>query len=127
MSAVGASRNAGVERIAAAFAGSGKRAALMPYLMGGFPDLATSRAVGEAYADGGADLVELGVPYSDPLADGPVIQAAGDVALRAGATLRGVIDVGRSLAQSVPVVLMCYANLVFARGTERFADDLASA
>ena len=63
----------GVERIAAAFAaarGDG-RAALMPYLMGGFPDLATSRAVIDAYADTGADLIELGVPYSDPLADGP--------------------------------------------------------
>ena len=74
MSTVGA-QNAGVERIAAAFAASGKRAALMPYLMGGFPDLAASQRIGEAYADGGADLVELGVPFSDPLADGPVIQA----------------------------------------------------
>src|SRR4051794_21717531 len=89
MSAVGASRNAGVERIAAAFAGSGKRAALMPYLMGGFPDVATSRAIGEAYADGGADLVELGVPFSDPLADGPVVQAAGTRALAAGTTVAG--------------------------------------
>ena len=80
MTATGPSRAAsaapGAEPIAAAFAGSGKRAALMPYLMGGFPDLAGSRAIGEAYADGGADLVELGVPFSDPLADGPVIQAA---------------------------------------------------
>src|SRR3954449_6706743 len=104
MSAVGASRNAGVERIAAAFAGSGKRAALMPYLMGGFPDLATSRAVGEAYADAGADLVELGVPYSDPLADGPVIHAAGSQALSAGATVAGVLDVGAALAPRLPVV-----------------------
>jgi tryptophan synthase alpha chain len=118
---------AGDRAIAAAFAAHGRRAALMPYLMGGFPDLEGSRAIGQAYADNGADLVELGVPYSDPLADGPVIQAAGDVALRAGATLRGVIDVGRSLAESVPVVLMCYANLVLARGPERFADDLATA
>ncbi len=57
----------------------------MPYMMGGFPDLDTSRAVGNAYADGGADLVELGIPYSDPLADGPVIHAAGTAALAAGA------------------------------------------
>jgi tryptophan synthase alpha chain len=55
----------------------------MPYLMGGFPTW-TLAAIGEAYADGGADLVELGVPFSDPLADGPVIQAAGTAALRAG-------------------------------------------
>ena len=80
----------GPERIAAAFASHGKRAALMPYLMGGFPDMATSLRVGEAYADGGADLVELGVPFSDPLADGPVIHAAGTRALAAGATVVGV-------------------------------------
>jgi tryptophan synthase alpha chain len=120
-------RNAGVERIAAAFAGSGKRAALMPYLMGGFPDVATSRAIGEACADGGADLVELGVPFSDPLADGPVIQAAGTRALAAGATVTAVLDVAAALAERLPVVLMCYANLVLARGVEAFADDLARA
>jgi tryptophan synthase alpha chain len=97
----------------------------MPYLMGGFPDLATSRAIGEAYADGGADVIELGVPFSDPLADGPVIHAAGTEALAAGATLHGVLELGRELAATVPVVLMCYANLVFARGAERFAGDLA--
>ncbi|HEY2637232.1 MAG TPA: tryptophan synthase subunit alpha [Solirubrobacteraceae bacterium] len=115
----------GPERIAAAFRDSGKRAALMPYLMGGFPDLAASRAVGEAYAAAGADLVELGVPYSDPLADGPVIHAAGTKALAAGATLDGVLDVGATLAHRLPVVLMCYANLVYARGLEPFAAALA--
>jgi tryptophan synthase alpha chain len=120
-------QNAGVERIAAAFAGSGKRAALMPYLMGGFPDMGTSRAIGEAYADGGADLVELGVPFSDPLADGPVIQAAGTRALAAGATVAAVLEVAAALARRVPVVLMCYTNLVMARGVERFMADLAAA
>jgi tryptophan synthase alpha chain len=119
-------QNAGVERIAAAFAGSGKRAALMPYLMGGFPDMGSSRAIGEAYADGGADLVELGVPFSDPLADGPVIQAAGTRALAAGATLDGVLEVAAALAPRLPVVVMAYANLVFARGAERFAAALAA-
>jgi tryptophan synthase alpha chain len=118
--------NAGAERIADAFAGAGKRAALMPYLMGGFPDVATSRAIGEAYADGGADLVELGVPFSDPLADGPVIQAAGTRALAAGATVAGVLEVAAALSERFPVVLMCYANLVMARGVERFAADLAA-
>lgn len=117
---------AGRDTIAAAFAASGKRAALMPYLMGGFPDLATSRAIGEAYAESGADLIELGVPFSDPLADGPVIHAAGSAALAAGATLHAVLDVGRALAETVPVVVMCYANLVLARGAERFADELAA-
>jgi tryptophan synthase alpha chain len=126
VSTVGA-QNAGVERIAAAFAGSGKRAALMPYLMGGFPDVETSRRIGEAYADGGADLVELGVPFSDPLADGPVIQAAGSRALAAGATLSAVLGVAEALAARLAVVLMCYSNVVLARGVERFCADLAAA
>jgi tryptophan synthase alpha chain len=116
----------GAEAIAAAFAGEGRRAALMPYMMGGFPDMDTSRRIAEAYADGGADLVELGIPFSDPLADGPVIHAAGTAALRAGATTHEVLAVGRALAERVPVVVMVYANLVMARGLERFADDLAT-
>src|SRR4051812_28482143 len=117
----------GLERIRAAFAGSGKRAALMPYLMGGFPDLATSRAIGDAYADGGADLVELGVPFSDPLADGPVIQAAGTAALRAGTPPEQVLEVCAAVAPRLPVILMCYANLVLARGPDAFADALVDA
>jgi len=120
----------GVERIAEAFESAranGRRAALMPYLMGGFPDLDTSRRIGLAYADAGADLVELGVPFSDPLADGPVIHAAGTVALRAGVKVQDVLDVGRSIAERVPVVVMCYANPIYARGLERFADALVDA
>ena len=97
----------------------------MPYLMGGFPSLEASRAIGEACLDNGADLLELGVPYSDPLADGPVIQAAGAQALRAGATLDGVLEVGEALGRRAPVVLMTYANLVLARGAERLAGELA--
>ena len=115
--------------IAAAFdavRAGGRRAALMPYLMGGFPDTATSLEIGRACAEHGGDLLELGIPYSDPLADGPVIHAAGTRALRSGATTAGVLEVGRELAELVPVVVMCYANLVYARGPERFADDLAS-
>ena len=80
----------------------GRRAALMPYLMGGFPDLDTSRGSALAYADAGADLLELGVPFSDPLADGPVIHAAGTAALRAGATLPGVLEVGRGARRARP-------------------------
>jgi tryptophan synthase alpha chain len=111
----------GEDRIAAAFALRRGRAALMPYLMGGFPDMATSRAIGEGYAANGADLVELGVPYSDPLADGPVIHEAGTAALRAGATIGGVLEVSEALSRRVPVMLMCYVNLVLARGPEAFA------
>lgn len=119
----------GTERIAEAFAAAradGRRAALMPYLMGGYPDLNTSRKIGLAYARAGADLVELGVPFSDPLADGPVIHAAATAALAAGATLPGVLDVARTLAAEVPVVLMCYANPIVVRGLERFADLLVA-
>ena len=104
------------DRIAAAFAGNGKRAALMPYLMGGYPTLDESRAVGVACADAGADLVELGVPFSDPLADGPVIHAAATEALRAGATPLWVLEVCAAVAERIPVVLMAYANLVLGDG-----------
>jgi tryptophan synthase alpha chain len=120
----------GLDRIAEAFEAAradGRVAALMPYLMGGFPDIETSRRIGLAYADNGADLVELGVPFSDPLADGPVIHAAATAALGAGATLHRVLDVGRTIAQRVPVVVMCYANVIMARGLERFADLLVDA
>jgi tryptophan synthase alpha chain len=120
----------GIERIAEAFESaraSGRRAALMPYLMGGFPDLDTSRRIGLEYARAGADLVELGVPFSDPLADGPVIHAAATVALRAGARLEHVLEVGRAISEHVPVVVMCYANPILARGLERFADALLAA
>jgi tryptophan synthase alpha chain len=116
-------------RIAAAFAGARAdgRAALMPYLMGGFPDSATSVAVAEAYGDAGADLVELGVPFSDPLADGPIIHAAATRALRAGATLESVLNACERIAGRLPVVAMCYANMVIARGPEAFATRLAAA
>ncbi len=127
MSAAAPVLNAGHERIAAAFAASGKRAALMPYLMGGFPDLETSRRIGDACVAAGADILELGVPFSDPLADGPVIHAAGTRALASGATLDGVLELAAHLSQAVPVVLMCYANPVLARGFDRFAAGLADA
>jgi tryptophan synthase alpha chain len=99
----------------------------MPYLMGGFPDLATSLQIGLACADNGADLVELGIPYSDPLADGPVIHAAGTVALKAGATPEGVLAIAEQLARRLPVVIMCYVNLVLARTPDGFAKAAAAA
>jgi tryptophan synthase alpha chain len=95
--------------------------------MGGYPDLETSRRIGIAYAESGADLIELGVPFSDPLADGPVVHAAGTEALRAGATLPDVLAVGSQIAELVPVVVMCYCNVILARGLERFADALVAA
>ena len=129
MTTAGASAQApeGETTIARAFASSGKRAALMPYLMGGFPDAETSLAIGNAYVDGGADLIELGVPFSDPLADGPVIHAAGTAALRAGATVDAVLEVCRELSRRVAVVVMCYANVIVVRTPEHFAETLVEA
>ena len=80
--------SSGIERIAAAFAAKGSGSALMPYMMGGFPDRERSLAVGHAYVDAGADLIELGIPFSDPLADGPVIQAASTRGSRCGKSRR---------------------------------------
>ena len=120
----------GTERIAEAFArarADGRAAALMPYMMGGYPDLETSREIGLAYARAGADLIELGVPFSDPLADGPVIHAAGTVALAGGVTFEAVLGAGAVIAAEVPVVLMCYANLIVARGVQRALDAIAAA
>jgi len=120
---------AGDRRIRATFEAvraEGRRAALMPYLMGGFPDAAGSRAIGLACAESGADLLEVGIPYSDPLADGPVIHAAGSRALEAGVRTADVLDVASDLAEVVPIVIMCYANLVYARGIERFTGELAA-
>lgn len=108
----------GVERIAAAFATakSEGRAALMPYMMAGYPDRESSLAIAAAYADSGADLIEFGVPFSDPLADGPTIHAAATAALEAGASFATALEVCRSVADRVPVVFMVYANMVLAHG-----------
>jgi tryptophan synthase alpha chain len=107
--------------IAEAFGAHGKRAALMPYLMGGYPSIDESAAAGLAAVDAGADLLELGIPFSDPLADGPVIHAAATAALAAGATPHGVLGVCEQLAARVPVVLMVYANIVLTAGAGAFA------
>jgi tryptophan synthase alpha chain len=116
----------GAERIAAAFAQARPRAALMPYLMGCYPSQQESVRIGHACIDAGADIIELGVPYSDPLADGPVIHEAGIRALAGGASVAGVLEVARALSPRVPVVLMCYANMVMAPGVEAFLGRLAA-
>jgi len=117
----------GTERIAAAFTGHGRAAALMPYLMGGYPSVAASVEAGLAAADAGADMLELGIPFSDPLADGPVIHSAATQALAAGVRVHDVLGVARELSAQVPVVLMVYANPILARGLELFVDEAASA
>jgi tryptophan synthase alpha chain len=114
-------------RLEAAFTAA-RRAALMPFLMGGFPTLDASRAIGEAYAEAGADIVELGIPFAHAVADGPVIRAAGKTSLRAGATLEGILNVARALSARIPLVIMCYfGSVVLAGGPQRFADALANA
>jgi tryptophan synthase alpha chain len=117
------------DRIGDAFAAARDegRAALMPYMMGGFPDASTARRVARAYTEGGADLIELGIPFSDPLADGPVIHAAATAALEAGATLETALEACEEVAADVPVVAMGYTNMILATGEAEFAGRLAEA
>jgi tryptophan synthase alpha chain len=115
-----------IEAAFAAAAAEG-RAALMPYLMGGFPDQETATAVARAYADAGADLIELGVPFSDPLADGPVIHAADTAALEAGATLDSVLETCAAVSDRIPVAVMAYVNMIMATGYEQFVEKVVEA
>ena len=105
------------------------RCALMPFLMAGDPDLDTTAACLLALQSQGADLVELGIPYSDPLADGPVIQAAAGRALAAGATCAGVLDMLARLQGRLhmPVVLFTYANPLLNMGVAAFCNRAAAA
>ncbi|MDX6663305.1 MAG: tryptophan synthase alpha chain [Solirubrobacterales bacterium] len=119
----------GAERIGAAFdaARGQSRAALMPYLMAGYPSIEASLEIAQAYVEAGADLVEVGVPFSDPLADGPVIHAAGTQALAAGATLDTALEICAAIGDRVPAIPMCYSNMVLTTGAVRFAGLLADA
>jgi tryptophan synthase alpha chain len=105
------------------------RAALIAYLAAGDPDLETTEALARAAADGGADVLELGVPFSDPLADGPIIQAAYTRALEGGITVKGLLDRLPSIASAtgLPVVLMTALNPVLAYGAREFCRDAAAA
>ena len=103
------------------------RTALMPFLVAGDPTLAHTRDLICAVEQAGADIIELGVPFSDPIADGPTIQAAGQRALASGVTLRAILDMVKDLRNSVnlPIVLMCYYNLLYQYPIEAFADRAA--
>ena len=104
------------------------RAALIGYLPVGFPTLAGSLEAIAAIVEGGVDIVEVGVPYSDPLMDGPVIQRATETALAAGMTVDDVFTaVAASVAAGAPAYVMSYWNLILRRGVDRFAADLAAA
>jgi len=103
------------------------RAALVGYLPAGFPDVDTSIALISAMVDGGCDVIEIGLPYSDPVMDGPTIQAAADRALSAGMRTRDLFRVVEAVAARVPTLVMTYWNPVERYGVERFAADLANA
>ncbi|NLW48013.1 MAG: tryptophan synthase subunit alpha [Firmicutes bacterium] len=107
---------------------TGKKA-FIPYIMGGDPDLARLPRLLECLAKSGVDLIEVGVPFSDPLADGPVIQSAGARALQNGCTLGKLLDTLKPVAfgLGVPVILMIYYNQVLQRGLNRFMEEAKEA
>lgn len=105
-----------------------ERAALIAYLPAGFPDRETSVRLIQAMIDNGADIVEVGIPYSDPLMDGPVISAAAEIALEQGITTDDCLGVVAEVSGgSAAVVMMTYWNLIDRYGSERFAARLAAA
>ncbi len=123
--------SSGVERIARAFARAKAegRLATVIYLTVGYPDRASTAALLRAALDGGADVLELGVPFSDPLADGATVQRASEVALRNGVTLADCIAEARSVVaeRDAPVVFMGYTNPFLRYGLGRFASDARDA
>jgi tryptophan synthase alpha chain len=121
-----------VSRIAHRFAElqEAGHAAFVPFITAGDPDAETSFALLERLPDAGADIIELGVPFSDPMADGPAIQASSLRALRAGMTIAGVLEMVRRFRKAndtTPIVLMGYFNPIHAYGVERFVADAAAA
>jgi len=120
-----------MSRIAARFAelrARGERA-LVPFVTAGDPDLGTTEAFVHALEEAGADVIELGIPFSDPMADGPTIQRASQRALARGATLRRILELVKRLRArtEVPLVLMGYANPFYAMGARGFAEAAAEA
>ncbi len=118
-------------RIAARFRGLSKRGelGLVAYITAGDPSLEASAKIALAAADAGADVIELGVPFSDPVADGPTIQRASERALRAGTNLAGVLGLVRKIRErsDVPLVLFSYYNPLLQMGIEKFAAAAAEA
>ncbi|HEY5974433.1 MAG TPA: tryptophan synthase subunit alpha, partial [Geobacteraceae bacterium] len=120
-----------MSRIGTTFATLHKRQekALVTFITAGDPDLATTARLIPAMAAAGADLIELGVPFSDPMADGPTIQLASERALAGGASLAGILAMVKSVRATcqVPILLMGYYNPIFVYGVERFVSDAAAA
>jgi len=106
------------------------RAAFIPYIMGGDPNLADSEKILAGLPDAGADIIEIGIPFSDPMADGPAIQLAGIRALKAGQTLAKTIDMVRRFRANndhTPIILMGYYNPIYKYGVDRFLADAKEA
>ena len=121
-----------MSRIASTFAilGAQGRTALIPFITAGDPDPELTLPLMRTLVDNGADIIELGVPFSDPMADGPTIQRASERALRHGMSLRRVLDIVRSFRcenQATPVVLMGYTNPIEAYGADAFVKDAQAA
>jgi tryptophan synthase alpha chain len=118
-------------RLADRFAGLGRAhdKALITFITAGDPDLATTERLIPVLEQAGADIIELGVPFSDPMADGPTIQKASERALAAGTTLSGILAMVKSVRRltQVPIILMGYYNPIFLYGPGRFAADAAAA
>src|ERR1700761_6293264 len=121
-----------MSRLAAKYAALKKegRAAFVPFITAGDPDMETSFAILEKLPSCGADIIELGMPFSDPMADGPAVQASSLRALKSGATMAKVlkmVEKFRKVDKTTPLVLMGYYNPIHAYGTARFAKDVAAA
>jgi len=115
----------GKERISAAFTNPG----FVGYTVAGDPNLSDSIEIAKALIDGGCDVLELGVPFSDPVADGGVIQSADNRAINAGITTDGVFEIVKAVRSysNVPIVFLVYCNIVFRRGIDRFYDEAKEA
>jgi tryptophan synthase alpha chain len=122
VNSAGPEGTAGVSPLTRLFCEAG-RPLLMPYAVGGYPDPRSCLEILRTYLANGADLIEVGIPFSDPLADGPVIQAASQVALRQGVRPADVLDLAAAVAsEGARVVLLSYLNVILAFGPERFFD-----
>ncbi len=121
-----------MSRIENALRASTRRPLVMPFVTAGYPEIAATADLVRAMVGAGADMIEIGMPFSDPLADGPTIQAASEVALGNGMTIAGVLDIVRDLRagpslDAVPILLMGYCNPLFRYGLDRFALNAAAA
>ncbi|MFL6371908.1 MAG: tryptophan synthase subunit alpha [Nitrososphaera sp.] len=115
-------------RIAEKFSQLAKRGerALICYVVAGYPDIATTKQVVDALVDGGADMIEVGIPFSDPIADGPTIQAASNIALKKGMTPEKALNLVRAVRKkhpSLPMLAMTYSNILVRAGIEKFMYD----